>query len=299
MRAYLEGFLKKFDYPQESVPVFLAAYDKLAASEEQMEKFNALLESYRQDIKYDFNKMLEDMGSISEAIGIHAYTGELLLMMFMADILKGYYAGAGMDEKVWYTTMCDLKWKLMECWLVKNVWGTFVGGWFQRHFQLWLFGFEKLQFEMGRVEKQRRCDGKAAEPGDGMLYLHIPRTGGKLDKEGRAEAYRQAAAFYRKYFYDWYGDKPILCECGSWLLYPRNLEVLSPESNLYGFIKEFNFDPESGGIIENYEDAWRLFDKDYEGDPEAMPQDSSLRRAYVDWMRKGEPMGWGCGYFFI
>lgn len=58
-------------------------------------------------------------------------------------------------------------------------------------------------------------------------------------------------------------------------------------------LKKFN------ELLECYCDAWRLFDKEYEGDPEAMPRDTSLRRTYVDWMRKGEPAGWGYGYFIL
>ena len=45
---------------------------------------------------------------------------------------------------------------------------------------------------------------------------------------------------------------------------------------------------------DNYNQVWRLFDKKYEGDVDLLPQDSSFRRAYADWIRKG--IKTGCGY---
>ena len=44
-----------------------------------------------------------------------------------------------------------------------------------------------------------------------------------------------------------------------------------------------------------YSDVWRLFDKEYDGDPNALPQDTSLRRAYVQRIKNNEPLGIALG----
>jgi hypothetical protein len=41
-------------------------------------------------------------------------------------------------------------------------------------------------------------------------------------------------------------------------------------------------------------DLWRLFDTK-EMNPDRLPIDSSLRRAYVDHLKKGGKTGWGYG----
>jgi hypothetical protein len=35
----------------------------------------------------------------------------------------------------------------------------------------------------------------------------------------------------------------------------------------------------------------------YKGNVDELPQDTSLRRAYAEWIRNGEPTGWGYGVF--
>jgi len=45
---------------------------------------------------------------------------------------------------------------------------------------------------------------------------------------------------------------------------------------------------------DDYGEVWRLFDVNYDGNPDHLPQDSSFRRGYVDWIRKG--IKTGCGY---
>ena len=79
------------------------------------------------------------------------------------------------------------------------------------------------------------------------------------------------------------------------MLYPKNLEVLSENANLRQFVSDYD-------IIEwqpyrDYSEVWRLFDRNFEGDVDKLPQDSSLRRAYADWIRSGLPTGWGCGVY--
>ena len=105
------------------------------------------------------------------------------------------------------------------------------------------------------------------------------------------KSYKEAAQFFQER----YQLEQTAFVCHSWLLYPRNKEVLSTQSNLYSFISDF--DIVKSGEDPDYGEIWRLFDKNYEGDVEKLPQDSSLRRAYADWIRKGEKIGWGYGVF--
>ena len=44
-----------------------------------------------------------------------------------------------------------------------------------------------------------------------------------------------------------------------------------------------------------HKELWRLFDMDYTGDADALPQDTSLRRAYVKRLKENKPLGLALG----
>lgn len=291
MKEYLCEFFRKFSYPEEACTVLKQAYDTIQSDSSLKAEFERLLRCYADDMNYEFKKLLEDMAALSAKAGIHKYTGHLLLLVCMSKELKQYYAADEVDEQIWFTTMCDLKYKLIECKSVYDVWGTFVPGWFDLFFNMTRFGFERLQFETQRFEGSYEKDGVVLTPDSIVLNTHIPRTGTKLDRESVAASYARAAEFFSKRFHI---TTPVFV-CHSWLLFPRNKEVLAPNSNLYAFMSDFDIVEQ--GEYDGYAEVWRLFDVNYNGNVEDLPQDTSLRRAYADWIRKGEKTGWGYGVY--
>lgn len=289
-RAYIMDFLKAFDFPEDAADVLEAAYDRIYSSGCGTE-LEAILACYRQNIQYDFPLLLQRIDAVSEASGVSVYTGQLLLFIYMAPILREAYRQAGHTDEMWHRVTCDIKYKAVECRLIKGVWGIFVGIWFQFMFQLKLFAFGRLQFQPGTMGMACEVDGRKLTPDSPVIFVHIPRTGGRLDAAAKDEAYRQAAAFFRKDF----KDGTVIFACESWLLFPRNRQVLKPGSNLLAFFSDFTIVAQEED--EDYSEVWRLFDMDYDGDVSKLPQDSSLRRAYADWIRKGEKMGSGLGVF--
>lgn len=291
MKSYLKDFLEKFSYPEEAKDVLLQAYDRIEAHVPGGEAFRGLLQRYEENINLKMRPLLNEMTGIAAGAGVQEYTGHLLLCICMSRHLLECYRKAGMDEQIWFTSMSDLKWKLMECRLVRGIWGTFVGEWFEGFFQMDRFGFAKLQFDPRVMDFRYEKDGVVLEPGTPMAIVHIPRTGEKLDRESMERSFDLAADFFK----EWYHFDPMVFVCDSWLLYPDNLEVLSRDSNLYAFIT--TFDLVKSWESEDYYDAWRLFDKEYTGDVDELPQDTSLRRAYADWIRRGKKFGGARGVY--
>jgi len=293
MKTYMRNFFDAFTYPEPARDSLLSAYDKINDYEELQKEFGILLNTYTKDKDCDFQKLLTCMDEISCKAGVHEYTGALLLVICLTKQLKVYYEAEKINEQIWYTSMCDLKFKLLECKDVYDIWGTFVAGWFDRFFNVTRFGINRLQFELVPFHSQAGYTRKGItlKPGDQVINVHIPRTGTRLDRESVVKSYEEAAVFFRERYQLEY----IAFVCSSWLLYPRNKEVLSPQSNLYAFISDF--DIIESGDSKDYRGVWRLFDKNYEGDVEMLPQDSSLRRTYADWIRKGEKVGWGYGVY--
>lgn len=291
MKEYLVEFFKVYAYPEEACCHLEQAYEKINSDERIWLDFMNLLKCYEDDMNYDFQEMLRRMADISSGAGIHEYTGNMLLLICMSKTLKEYYCAASVDESIWFTSMNDLKYKLDECKCVHDIWGTFVPSWFGGFFQMNRFGFGKLQFEEMPFGAKYEKDGIILEPDSTVINVHIPRTGTKLDKESLKQSYQAASVFYQ----DRILNKPLVFVCHSWLLFPRNKEVLNPASNLYAFISDY--DIVKWGEDKDYSEVWRLFDVNYNGNVEQLPQNTSLRRAYADWIRKGEKMGWGYGVY--
>ena len=191
--------------------------------------------------------------------------------------------------------MSDLRYKLYECLEVHGIVGTFVSSWYVGFFNLTRFAFGKLQFEVKELGVDCEYNGMYLSADTYILNTHIPRTGKRLDREDVLESYRKGREFFLKYFPDIFIDKRIIFCCSSWLLDPWNLTVLSDNSNLRAFITDYYIIEQ--GEYENYNDLWRLFDKMYTGDPDDLPQNTSLRRAYVERIKRGEKTGWAKGIF--
>lgn len=297
MKEWLTYFFEETEFPEEARQALTEALEKVLANAEAAEKFGGLLAEYDKNLLCPYEKMLADMKEISALVGVHEYTGALLLPLCLTKRAKAYYAEKGYDESIWKTTFSDLRYKAVECKLVHNVWGTVAGTWFAKFFHLSGFGFEKLQFHISNFGaysggKSLTFNGKEFTPDYKILAVHIPRTGTPLDKEGKERAYRQAKAFYNEHFEK--GEVTFFCR--SWLLFPKHKEILNPASNLYSFINDFTL-IESGEYAD-YSQLWRLMDGNY-ADWREMPQKSSLQRAYVEMVKNGEKTGWGFGYFVL
>ena len=291
--SYVYFLLEKLDFPSSTASDVKRFCEKIAENEQAAEKFCEIVKRYSDSKSCDFMKMSADMKEVSRSAGIHEYAGDLILYLALGEKMKDYYAEKGISDEIYYNTLCDLRYKCEECRLVYGVCGNFTVGWFPGFFALTRFALGRLQFELVKLPMDCEIDGVKLASSSPAINVHIPRTGDRLYYDQVKSAYRAAAHFFR----DAFVDTPIIFGCHSWLLYPWNLEVLSPSSNLYAFCSDFT-------VIrtENYSDyseIWRLFDCKYTGDASALPRDSSLRRAYADRIERGEPLGHSLGVFIF
>ena len=283
--------MERLSFPDDARAVLLDALEKIAADSTAQAWLRHLVGQYDQNEHCDYNRLLADSKALGAALEIHEYTMAMLLFLCFAERLRERYAERGLDETVYWDSMADLRYKLEECRLVHGVVGSFVAPWFGGFFNLTRFALGRLQFEIIHTQKDFTVGGELLPAGSPVINIHIPRTGTRLAHDLVQDAYRRAAVWFAGEF----GDGPITFTCSSWLLDPWHLTVLPPTSNMVAFINDFE-------IVEtkqydSYREVWRLFDCEYTGDPDALPQDSSLRRAYVERIKRGEPTGSGRGFF--
>ena len=292
MYDYVASFCDEFQYPEEAKQTLLTGYHQLSENKEVNRIYTEYIEQYRKGDLKDFNKALETLYSAAELCGVHKYTIALLFLIGLSKQLRKIYEDRGISYQIYYDSMCDLKWKLFECKKMHDVWGSFVAEWEAGFFRLELFALGRLQFEIIKSSKSYEKDGHTIHVGDPVINVHIPSCGPLLH-EDCLESYRRAAVFFQ----DRFQEKPIPFVCNSWLLFPPNKEILSKDSHIVAFMKDY--DIISTNFYENGSDLWRVFYKERKKDPKELPRDTSLQRGYADWLMKGNKVGMGYGVFFF
>lgn len=283
IREYAKSLMEKLEFPPKAQAELLVSLDVLLSTSD----FLGVVNGYENE-GFEFSEALEETKNIAERNNVHCYTANMLLIICMSKALKEKYKKQGIDDTIFYDTMCDFRYKLEECYLLYGIYGTFVPQWYGRFFEMRIFSLGRLQFEIKKTWFDCMVDGINISKGTNALSVHIPRTNTSLKHSFVLDSYNKATRFFDAMF-----DDKIIFVCDSWLLYPWNREVLKDESNLANFYDDFTI--VDFGEYKDYNEVWRLFDCVYNGDVDALPNDTSLRRAYIDRIKNALPIGHGTG----
>ena len=290
MTTRLRTFLNTIGLHAADLECVLDAYRALEEAE-GAEECLSRIEEYRQTGTLAYSELLDAVRAACTPTGVHPYLCDLLTVTLLGVAAADRYAAEGLPEALYIHTMRDIKYKVVECRLVEGRCGTFVASWFEGFFRLTRFAFGLLQVECATCRYTVDLGVYTVDEGERVLNVHVPRTGARLTRAALLESYREAAAFMAAR----YSLPRVSFVLSSWLLFPAHGQMLGPEANLRHFIGDYTL--AASGEYANYEQVWRLFDCRYDGNPDHLPADTSLRRAYVDRIRQGLPVGWGYGVF--
>ena len=291
MRNYISKFFEDFEYNVDDATVLLADYDRIDSCSDARDAFASAIAIYEADLRGDYRAMISLADRAAACTGVHEYTAEFLLFVCLSKKLKEYYLERGLDLAVYHNSMLDLRYKVDECKLVYGIVGSFVADWFIGFFDLTRFAFGRLQFEVIDFKENYEKDGHRLAPESRVINVHIPRSGEPLTDEACANAYRIAKNFFGAEV----GD-PTPFVCNSWLLNPAHEEFLPKHTNTYRFFK--SFDVFRTDLDRDRKNLWRLFDT-MEKNCDKLPADSSIRRAYIEFLKNGGKMASGYGVFFL
>ena len=236
------------------------------------------------------SEMVNKYAEMCASSGFHHLRGKsgvfnLAVILKLACDVKSKYDYAGIDEKVYYDTMSDIK-----------IWCDKTGGkglenygWLKNHVNFELFRLGRLQFQLYEC-KNRTLNYKKLpfSYGEKLIYVHIPE-GERLETEKCICSLKAANEFFKKYFPD-YSYRYYFCE--SWLLFEGNREFMSEESNIVKFMSLFNIcysvniDEQT---IERVFGRRHLFVKFY-------PEKTDLQRRLKKYMSGGSRAGIGIGF---
>lgn len=296
MRDYLKSFFEEFEYNTADRVTLALAYEKIIECTAARERFTALISGYERDVKAISDESVKDIDTISSKSGVHTYTVALLAVICMSRAMRTRLARLGVSKRIITQTLFDFKWKCDRCRSVHGITGTDSFTWHVRFLELKIFGIGRLQFELKQFPYEDYTNGdKCIKQGAPVLYVHIPDDGTQLEEKYCNAAYRDA----KKFFCSLLGVKNIPFVCNSWLLFPKNTEYLPPKSNIVKFMSKYDIFKVEYCRKDRIGSILFIFGVKPETEFSALPEKTSLQRAYKKHLLEGGRMGNGIGVFFL
>lgn len=293
MKKLIKNWCNHCDLPEDATSEFITGYEKLTNNQDDALTFSSLLNEYDENMYCDFEVILEKTRELASKTNVNEFTAIALLFVCMMPSLKKYYEKAGYPIEVYNESIKDVSFQARTCKKIYGVWGT-ATTWHTQFYRLEILGFGRLQFQPQKAYFDYHENGFDIVKGETqMINVHIPETGAPLDYDACSLAFEKGAKFFRDKLFN--GEK-VLFHCRSWLLWPKHKEILSPASNMVKFIDRYNI--VNSGLYDHYNELKLLFGVIYDGNPDNLPSDNSLRRKYIEILKRGEKTGWGQGVLY-
>ena len=293
---FIQDFMSRYEYPEEAVKLFTEVFDRLDNEKFFGKRFDKLVDKFAFHHSRIEPKILNHLCILAFLMGYKYYTLYFAFVLCLTEDLKRQYMLFGIDEKYYWGTMNDLKCKLLECMECRGVPGTFSAPWLDGFFHLDRIAYGRFEYEVstyGRDEPFKMKNGRVVKKGDTYIGFHIPSSGIPLTDEVRYASYREAYEHVKGLF----PDGKVLFGCGSWLLYPRHREFLPEHMNIRKFMDDFELVESSES--DDFHDIWRIFGKDAKLPYDKLPRDTTLKKAYAEWLCKEGKAGSGFGLFLF
>ncbi|MGN1419719.1 MAG: acyltransferase domain-containing protein [Acutalibacteraceae bacterium] len=208
----------------------------------------------------------------------------LCVALMLLEDTKKKYDQLKIDEKIFLDTASDI-----GIWCKNNSdKGLAEYLWIENHLKAELFRLGRLQFQLRQLPNWdnhlKKC---GINSGDTVLNIHIPQ-GMPLAIDECQKSISQAREFFKNHF----PEKRIAAfVCESWLLYPKNEEFMSANSNIIQFMKLFEIIgsiPYSTQAIERVFGKKRLFVSSYS-------ENTTLQKQLKAYLKSGSKPGIGIG----
>ena len=235
---------------------------------------------YRYMMGFDPGK---EATALAQRMGVHRYTIDLILLLYSSLRLRRLYEANGYSDEMFVSTiLSSLGYATETCMKLNGIIGCAYFYAYHTMFNLTRFRLGRLHFEVVKMPFDYK---DVCKKGETVLSCHIPASGPLL-MEDVEKSFKMAYDFFKV-------SGPMVVVCSSWLLYPRFYEeVFKKGSNLSKFYELFD-------VVESKEraitaDAWRVFGT-LETDLDKLPQETTLQRNLLAFLKAGNSMGGGYG----
>lgn len=289
MKNHLSLVFEKHDYPLEARKYLLNCTDILI----QNKKFVDLVNRFYKNglLGKDIYPVLDEVAKES---GVNEHTVSFLYYLCVTKELRVEYKKRGIAEEIYWDSVNDFRYKMEKGMAILGVWGFHQSAWFYPFLRMTQFKLGRLEFTMNDNYWTGEYDAFGFKLTHGMpiVHVHIPSSKEPFTKEACYDSYDKAYHFFKEVMkYDF-----VCFCCGSWLLFPKNKEILKAGSNIVRFLDDFKI--VDVVIYENQrEDLWRIFASDADLPYDKLPKNNSLQKAYAEYLCSGGLVGEGLGIF--
>lgn len=284
MKNTVSYYARGLDFPADAISYLLEQTSRLEASANAMAAIRAAEEKVFASTDAAYEEILETAAAYS---GVPRFTVDMIFFLFCAPTMQKRFAAKGVDDAIFWASLCDLRYKLIECKNLHGYYGSFTKNWFPRFLRADAFALGRLQYELKPFSGEEY--GTYLQKGDTVCNCHIPSSGRLLFPDV-LDSLRRAYDFYKSERKD--GVLPVTCN--SWMLYPPLIERLPESSNIRRFYELF--DVITAKEQEHNRDFWRIFSLPFT--PENLqiaPENSSLQRTVKAFLKEGNLLGSGLG----
>jgi len=193
----------------------------------------------------------------------------MLALLAAADDVRAFHRSRGISAAVSEKSLSDLG---QQAWVHRRTYGAFglhTYRWMVTAFSGNLYWLGRLQYNLIRWH-----DAWA-------VSTHIPESG-PLTPESVDDSFARATSFFAKHFSDY---PTRVLHCGSWLLDPQLVQVLSPESNIVRFQSRWALEGEPTRA--DADAIFFVFRRRSEVDRSTLPRNTTLQRAILDKLDAG------------
>ena len=274
----------RIDFPKSATMCFERCYEQIFPKyAEDLQLFAGKWMS----IDGNWRDCLKTISRIASDIGVSFNKASMFFLLYCAVLLRQEYKRKGLPESLFWDTLQDLRYKLLECYSLYKEWGTFVPEWYRGFYLCERFALGRLQYEKS-VFPYKEYKGILKE-GDRVYSCHIPSNGQLLETDVYLSL-KKAYTFYQAELRN--GILPIVCH--SWLLYQPLETAFMNSRNILCFRNLFD-------VIENTADLkngdfWRVFYREFslQSLNEIEPT-TSLQKNLKAYLLDGGTLGEGYG----
>ena len=112
MKAYAIDFMTELGFDAEAIEVLSADLEKILSNTESESIYTKYVALYEENVNLNYGEMLSEIDKAAELVGVHKYSAELLIFISLAKHLRELYKEKEIPDRIWFDSMCDLKWKL-------------------------------------------------------------------------------------------------------------------------------------------------------------------------------------------
>ncbi len=289
---YLKLFCEKTGIADEDYKFIESKYNEMyeKGGKDEFEKLVVRMKA-NDKVSYDIIVViLEDTKKFAEKIGIHEYTMYLMLLISSSQFLLDIYKERKVDVNIFWDTMCDIKYKIDECKTVYNVIGTFVPSWYRAFFDIQIVKLGRLEYQVYKSRYDYNNKGVDIKVDDPVINIHIPSCG-PLTKEEVIESLKKAYKFFN------FDGKLATFVCESWLL-GKQIETICKEgSNMRAFYNMYEVVEAEDDV--GFYDCWRVFGVIYDNNPDKLPQNTTLQKNIVNYLKEGNTIQTATGFLIF